>query len=77
MACALAGFGGGGRAVDAEEIFREFENLFRGGGRPRGPPRGRDVQAQLELDFMEAVGGCRKKISWRSPSDGLREVEAH
>jgi len=71
----MGGFGRGGQ-VDAEDLFREFENLFSGGARrQRGPPRGRDVQAQLGLDFLEAVHGCRKTVAWRSPVSGQREVE--
>lgn len=71
----MGGFGRGG-TVDAEDLFREFENLFSGGARrQRGPPRGRDVQAQLGLDFLEAVHGCRKTVAWRSPTSGQREVE--
>lgn len=71
----MGGFGRGGQ-VDAEDLFREFENLFTGGQRrQRGPPRGRDVQAQLGLDFLEAVHGCRKMVAWRSPTSGQREVE--
>jgi molecular chaperone DnaJ len=69
-----AGFGGFG-FHDPSEIFREvfgsafgdlFENMFGfGGGRRRGPRRGRDLEHTLKLDFLEAVKGATKQIKVR------------
>ena len=52
----------------AEDIFRAFEEAFGGARRPRGPPRGRDVQVQTSLSLEEAAMGVSKTIAWRSPS---------
>lgn len=67
------GFGQGGfhfqgGAGNAEDIFRAFEEAFGGARRPRGPPRGRDVQVQTSLSLEEAAMGVSKTIAWRSPS---------
>ena len=43
----------GGAAMDHEEILRQFESLFGGGGMGRGSRRGRDVQVQLTLELMD------------------------
>lgn len=42
------------------DIFSQF---FGGGGRNRGPQRGRDVEVQLQLTFEEAVFGLEHEIS--------------
>ena len=65
----------GGAAMDHEEILRQFESLFGGGGMGRGSRRGRDVQVQLTLELMEAVKGCKKTVAWRSPKLGHRSTE--
>ena len=56
----FAGFGFGG-GQSAEDIFAQFDQMFSEAGRrqraPRGPPRGQDVQAQVSLDFLQAVRG--------------------
>lgn len=50
-------FGDGGLG----DIFGQF---FGGGGQSqRGPRRGRDVEAQIELSFEEAVFGVEEKIT--------------
>ena len=58
----FAGFGFGG-GQSAEDIFAQFDQMFSEAGRrqraPRGPPRGQDVQAQVSLDFLQAVRGCK------------------
>ena len=58
----FAGFGFGG-GQSAEDIFAQFDQMFSEAGRrqraPRGPPRGQDVQAQVSLDFLQAVSGCK------------------
>jgi DnaJ-class molecular chaperone len=57
------GFGGGnGRDTGVSDIFSD---LFGGRG-ARGPGlnlRGQDVRYTLEVDFMEAAGGARKRVT--------------
>ena len=71
------GGGGGfqGGAVDPFEIFNQvfggstgggiFEQFFGGGSRndPSGSQRGSDLRYDMEIDFGEAVLGCKKQIS--------------
>ncbi|MEV4491074.1 molecular chaperone DnaJ [Micromonospora coxensis] len=58
-------FGGGG--------FTDlFSTIFSGGGaggpaRARGPARGRDVEAEVALDFDDAVRGVTLPLSLRAP----------
>ncbi|PWU50446.1 molecular chaperone DnaJ [Micromonospora globispora] len=58
-------FGGGG--------FTDlFSTIFSGGGaggpaRPRGPARGRDVEAEVALDFTDAVRGVTLPLTLRAP----------
>lgn len=42
------------------DIFSQF---FGGGGRNRGPQKGRDVEVQLQLTFEEAVFGLEHELS--------------
>jgi molecular chaperone DnaJ len=45
-----------------------FGSIFSGGGRQRtGPARGRDVEAEVVLDFADAVRGVTTPITLRSP----------
>lgn len=80
----FGGFGGQGfgfqqgfsAGSSPEDIFRAFEQAFNVGGRVRrGPPRGRDVQVSMTLSLLEAAKGCKKTVSWRSPSAGSRQLE--
>lgn len=72
------GFGRGG-PMNAEDIFSIFEEAFGAGAfgnrRPRGPPRGRDVQISLTLDLLEAVKGTKKTVAWRSAASGKQTLE--
>ncbi|MFE9694152.1 molecular chaperone DnaJ [Micromonospora sp. NPDC005806] len=57
-------FGGGG--------FTDlFSSIFSGGGggaaRARGPARGRDVEAEVALDFEDAVRGVTLPLTLRAP----------
>ncbi|MBE6037832.1 MAG: molecular chaperone DnaJ [Anaerofustis stercorihominis] len=59
------GFGGGGFG-DFGDIFGDIFNMFGGGGYQtarRGPARGSDIRADVELTFEEAAFGCEKKVS--------------
>jgi len=71
------GFGGfqDGQRMSPEDIFEAFERAFGQGGRQRGPARGRDVQVGMQLDLMQAAKGCRRTVSWRSPTEGQRNLE--
>ena len=56
-----------------------FESLFGGGrGGPRasrGPRRGRDVQARIEIPLTTAYSGGRERITLRDASGGERTLE--
>jgi molecular chaperone DnaJ len=55
------GFGGGNGGLGDL-----FGNFF-GGGRRRGPVKGRDVETNVELEFADAVGGITLPLKLRSP----------
>jgi len=60
---------GGGRAGQFEV---NLEDLFGGAGPGRGtyvraPRRGADLQSEVTVDFRDAVLGCTKELSLRSP----------
>ncbi|TML23285.1 MAG: molecular chaperone DnaJ [Actinobacteria bacterium] len=47
-----------------------FSSIFSGGGRTagrRGPTRGRDVEAEVLLDFRDAVNGATLPLTLRAP----------
>ena len=48
-----------------------FSSIFSGGGRTttarRGPSRGRDVEAEVTLDFRDAVNGATLPLTLRAP----------
>ncbi|MEC7987353.1 MAG: molecular chaperone DnaJ [Myxococcota bacterium] len=66
------GSGGFGGFASQEDIFSQFGDIFgdifgfgggrssRGGGRQAR--RGEDLEYRLQLDFLEAVHGCNRKI---------------
>jgi len=70
-----SGGGGFGGFHDPSEIFREvfggafgdiFEGMFGfGGQRKNGPRRGRDLEYNLKLDFLEAAKGVSKQVKVR------------
>ncbi len=60
------GFGGGFGGFDFSDILGDlFGGGFGGfgGSRRNGPRRGSDVRQMVDIDFEEAVFGCKKKIS--------------
>lgn len=63
-----AGGAGGGRFGGAG-VSDLFGSIFSGGGagRPRGPARGRDVEAEVVLEFGSAVRGTTLPLSLRAP----------
>ena len=60
---------GGDRRFGGAGFSDLFSSIFSGGGpsRPRGPARGRDVEAEVVLDFRDAVRGITLPLSLRSP----------
>ncbi|KAN0053221.1 hypothetical protein ACTA71_009670 [Dictyostelium dimigraforme] len=75
--------GMGGQNVDFEDLFGSggfnLNDLFGGGGGGGGGGRkssvGADMEVNLHLDFMEAVNGCEKDVSFYggtkcTPCDG-------
>jgi DnaJ-class molecular chaperone len=68
----FGGFAGGarGRPGRGPDVFEDiFDGLFsRGGGaRPAGPQKGEDVRYRMEVDFLDAVNGGRRRVAM---SDG-------
>jgi DnaJ-class molecular chaperone len=64
---AHAGAGAGpGAANDAFDLGDIFSDLFGpglGGGRGYSRMRGRDIRFTLEIDFLDAVNGARRRVS--------------
>ena len=65
------GFGGGFDAgtIDFAEIFGDlfgFGDVFGGGGRRRSrAQRGGDLREDLTIEFVEAVFGCEREVTFR------------
>lgn len=61
------GFGGFGGGMDFD-IGDIFESFFGGGTRraanPNAPRTGGDSYANISLDFLESVKGCKKEVSF-------------
>lgn len=60
------GFGGRFEGADLDDIFDIFGG-FGGGGRPRGPGRGQDIRARMEISLEESITGGNRRIAF---SDG-------
>ena len=63
-----AGAGGAAGAGDAFDLGDIFSDLFgpgfgSGAGRGYGRMRGRDVRFTLDVDFLDAINGARRRIS--------------
>lgn len=68
------GFGGGG---DEGGFSDFFESLFGGGGRAqRGPMRGNDIRAGVEIDLRTAYSGGRQRLGLRDGT-GDRTLEVN
>ncbi len=65
--------GGGDRRFGGAGFSDLFSSIFSGGGAGggagtrRGPQRGRDVEAEVTLDFADAVRGTTLPLTLRSP----------
>ncbi len=62
------GMGGGPGGASFEDLSDIFSDLFgarRGapGGGPRAAQRGRDVRYRLEVDFLDAAAGAKKRVT--------------
>lgn len=63
---AHAGAGPGAPSADAFDLGDIFSDLFGpgfGGGRSYARMRGRDIRFTLEIDFLDAVVGAKRRIS--------------
>jgi DnaJ-class molecular chaperone len=72
---ARAGAAGGGADEFAfSDIFSDLFGATRGGRGPRSgfPARGADVRYTLEVDFLEAVTGARKRVTM--PEGGMLDL---
>ena len=59
---------GGGYEYDVDDlgdIFGDLGGIFGGGGRrtPSGPVRGEDIEAAMDIDFLDAVRGFQTSLS--------------
>lgn len=65
----------GGGFQDAGGFGNIFEDLFGGGG-PRQPRarRGGDVEAEIQLDFMDAIKGSEQSLTLTRPEGGGSET---
>jgi molecular chaperone DnaJ len=66
----LGGFSGpgGDRRFGGAGFSDLFSSIFSGGARRgAGPARGRDVEAEMTLDFADAVRGTTKQLTLRAP----------
>ncbi len=66
LAQAAAGSGAGG--VDLGDLLGQMFGDFLGGSgrrKPRGPRRGEDIEAVLDVDLLEAATGVKKTVSVR------------
>lgn len=54
---------------DLDDLFGGIGNVFGGGrgGRNRGPAHGADMEASLDIDFLDAVRGFRTTVNLRRP----------
>jgi molecular chaperone DnaJ len=64
----FGGFSGGDRRFGGSGFSDLFSSIFSGGPRrPAGPARGRDVEAEMALDFADAVRGTTQQLTLRAP----------
>ncbi|QGN46045.1 molecular chaperone DnaJ [Micromonospora sp. WMMD558] len=67
----FGGAAGGDRRFGGAGFQDLFSSIFSGGGGggagPRGPARGRDVEAEVALDFDDAVRGVTLPLTLRAP----------
>jgi DnaJ-class molecular chaperone len=69
------GFGAGAGVGREPGVGDIFSDLFGRAGRGAGPGfslRGQDVRYTLEIDFLEAVGGAKKRVTM--PEGGVLDL---
>ena len=59
-------FGGSAGFGSIFDAFFGGESPFGGGRQQSGPPRGPDLETQVEVDFKDAVFGCNTSLTIRS-----------
>jgi molecular chaperone DnaJ len=64
---AARGGAGGDRRFGGTGFTDLFSSIFTGGGGRRAPGRGRDVEAEVALDFGDAVRGVTLPLTLRAP----------
>lgn len=64
--------GGGGGGFDESAFSNIFSDMFAGRRDGRGAGRGQDLRYSLEVDFLEAVQGAKKRVTL--PSGGTLEL---
>lgn len=75
----IFGAGARGRGGRGRHVEFNLEDLFGGAGPGRAsyvraPQRGADLRSEVTVDFRDAVLGCTKELSLRSP-DGERTIK--
>jgi molecular chaperone DnaJ len=56
------GGGGGFGGMNMEDIFSNFGDIFGGGGRQTGAPRGSNLRIRIKLNLEELMNGATKVI---------------
>ncbi len=71
-----AGDAGGEEAFHFDNLEELLSRAFARGGRGAGPSglRGADVEAELELDFLDAVRGGERRLGLARPGGGSETV---
>ncbi len=60
----FSSFSGGGQTFDFGDLFEGFFGGGGGGGRPRGPERGADSEAAIQIEFADAVKGTTRPVTY-------------
>ncbi len=60
---------GGSRYSGFEDIFSD---LFGAGAAAKGPSKGRDIESQLEIEFLTAIKGGTTRITLQKPKECAR-----
>lgn len=60
----MGGFGNGGFNINFDDLggIGDIFEMFTGGGQPRKPKKGADIEAATSIDFMDAVHGINHEI---------------
>ncbi|MCR4278353.1 MAG: molecular chaperone DnaJ, partial [bacterium] len=62
------GFGGGGVEFNMEDLGDMFGSMFGFGGGGGRQKKGRDIQVDVHLDFLEAIHGVTREVQLYKPS---------